>query len=260
MRLRGKIALCLITMATLFVTVCEPAEARRRFRFGAFPSFGGGGSSSIVEKIDKVYDLPDNGTYFHDGKYYDIGNFYQVRDGIAMQGGKPVLVLYNGDRYLRLDDTQLAIITADLGFDPTSGFRAAYAAKYPPRALGPSEIARREGETSEQLRERVRAMANAKGGKSSESADAAATPSRGGLGAGSIMLFLMLSAAVVFGARKFMRGRIAGAIDEPEETGPDRSQTLSFDQRVAERLREVHGGPAPQPAMAGPRSFGRKTV
>jgi hypothetical protein len=259
MRLRGKIALCVITMATLLVSVCEPAEARRRFRFGVFPSFGGG-SSSIVEKIDKVYDLPDNGTYFHEGKYYDIGNFYQVRDGAETHGVKPILVLYNGDRYLRLDESQLALITADLGFDPTAGFRAAYAAKYPPRALGPNEIARREGETSEQLRERVRAMANSKGGKSSDPTDAAATPSRSGLGGGSIMLFLMLSAAIVFGARKFMRGRIAGAIDEPEETGPDRSQTRSFDQRVAEQLRAVHGGPAPQPAMAGPRSFGRKTI
>ena len=121
MRTRGKFVLALVGAATLCVSLVEPAEARRRIRFG---SFGGFGSSGYAEKIDKVYDLPDTGTYFHDGKYYDLGAFYTVRDGAEVYPAEPSFVLYNGDRYVKLDGAQLTAITMDLGSDPTASYRA----------------------------------------------------------------------------------------------------------------------------------------
>jgi len=263
MRSWGKLALCAVTIATLFVAICEPAEARRRFRFGVFPSFGGG-SGSMAEKIDKVYDLPDTATYLHDGKYYDIGSFYQVRDGAEVHGAKPVFVLYSGDLYVRLDDLQLEMIAEELGMDPTAGFRAAYAAKYPAAPKSANTIERREGETLEQFRARIRAMPSTR--TSNWAAADPVTPAvqatrtSGGLGAGSVLMVLMLAGIIIFAARKALRGRIAAAITEPDEPMPDRSRTLSFDQRVAERLREAHAHAAPQPAAAGPRTFGRRTT
>ncbi|MES2444008.1 MAG: hypothetical protein V4574_14360 [Pseudomonadota bacterium] len=258
MRSWGKIALGLVTAVTLFVAASDPAEARRRFRFGVMPSFGG--SSSFEEKIDKVYDLPDNATYSNDGKYYDLGSFYQIRDGAEMHGPKPVFVLYSGDRYVRLDDAQLAILTEDLGMDPTAVFRAKYAANVPPVAKSPNEIERREGETSEQFRARVRAMAGAHGKPAAATAPGASAS--GGPGFGGYLVVLLLGIVIVFAARKFMGKRLAAAMTEDEEPGPDRVRTRSFDQRVAERLREVQGdaGPtlSPAAAPAGVRTFGRR--
>ena len=124
MQAGGKLVLAMIGMATLFVALAEPAEARRRFRFGSFGGFGG---SSYAEKIDRVYDLPDTGAYFHDGKYYDLGAFYQVRNGAEMRPAEPSFVLYNGDRYVKLDSVQLAVLKDELGMDPTASYRATYA-------------------------------------------------------------------------------------------------------------------------------------
>lgn len=262
MRSLGKLALCAVTMATLFVAICEPAEARRRFRFGIFPGIGGS-SSSVAEKIDKVYDLPDTTPYLHDGKYYDIGSFYQVRDGSEVHGATPVFVLYSGDMYVRLDDIQLEMITEELGMDPTAGFRAAYTAKYPPAATSANTIERREGETLDQFRARVRAIPSTRASNwaAADPAPAAQiTPSssRGGLSGGAIMILMMLAGLVVFGVRRARHSRFASAIDAPDEPMPNRSRDLSFDQRVAERLREAREGAAAQPATAGPRTFGRR--
>jgi len=260
MRTSGKCVLAMVGAATLFVALAEPAEARRRIRFG---SFGGFGSSGYAEKIDKVYDLPDNGTYFHDGKYYDLGAFYQVRDGAEIYPAEPSFVLYNGDRYVKLDGAQLTMLTVDLGMDPTATYRANYASKSValPRPKSPNEVERLPGETNEQLRERVRKMASERGTAASPTAPGAARVGGNWLAA-FFLPMLMIGGLFVFGLRKFLRKRVAAVIASGDEA-PVEINATSFDQRIAARLRELEGGQgsmAPEPAMASPvpRTFGRK--
>lgn len=262
-----------VTLAILFVALCDPAEARRRIRFGAMPSFGSGG---YAEKIDKVYDLPDNGTYFHDGKYYDIGNFYTVSAGGARAYPKnPTFVLYHGDRYIKLDEAQLALLREDLGFDPTETFRKEYAAKYPAQSgnTSPNAIERHDGESIEAFRDRVRAMAGARSSPRSPSAAEDSAPSSGGMGVGGFLFTMLVVGVVMAAGIRGMRRRtvVPGASD------PDDMRHMSFDERVARRLRETReqGGfdpaptPSPMPAtapsyapapMPGVRTFGRKTA
>lgn len=270
----SKIIASAVTLAILFVALCDPAEARRRIRFGAMPSFGSGG---YAEKIDKVYDLPDTGTYFHEGKYYDIGNFYTVSDGGARAYPKnPTFVLYNGDRYIKLDESQLAIITEDLGLDPTEAFRKEYAARVPALSgnTSPNAIERRDGESIEAFRDRARAMASARNSAGSPGAAAEdSAPSSGGMGIGGFLFTALVVGIVMAAGIRGMRRRtvVPGASD------PDDMRHMSFDERVAPRLRETReqGGfdrqpsPAPMPAaapayspppMPGVRTFGRRTV
>lgn len=256
---RGKFVLAMISAVTLFVALAEPAEARRRFRFGGF---GHHSSSGYAEKIDKVYDLPDTGTYFHDGKYYDLGAFYQVRDGAEVYPAEPSFVLYNGDRYVKLDGAQLTMLTVDLGMDPTATYRANYTAKIPVRPKSANEIERLPGETNAQLRERVRGMAAALGKSGDETPGTAAQV--GGSWAGAFLLpMLLIGAIFFFGLRKFLRRRVANVLAaEPEASAPDLN-TATFDQRIAARLRELdggHGAVVAEPAVAAPalRTFGRK--
>ena len=268
MRSWGKILLCLVTATTLFVSLCEPAEARRRFHFGFMPHFGGGGGS-YSEKIERVYELPNTDIYFRDGKHYDLGNFYRERDGSAERGPAPIFVLYNGDSYVRLSDEQLAIITADLGHDPTAAFRAEYAAKYPvaPRTMGPNEIERREGESIDELRARARAMAKERGEPVDPAVASQRAVKRGTIGAVSYLPLLLIGGVALFVGRKLLRGPLAAALAPSEDSELDAADTRSFDQRVAQRLREVgeQGGapepaPPPGPPPASVRTFGRRTA
>jgi hypothetical protein len=259
MQARGKFVLAVMGMATLFVTLCEPAEARRRFRFGSF----GGGSSSYAEKIEKVYELPDTGAYFHEGKYYDLGAFYQVRNGAAIYPAEPSFVLYNGDRYVKLDSAQLSGITAEMGMDPTATYRATYSTKVADKPKSRAEIERLPGETNEELRARVRGMAS-RGNEVGEAPGSAAK-----VGAGWTFAFflpmLLIGGIFVFGLRKFLRRRVANVLAAEPETSAAEVNTATFDQRIAARLRELNGGqggatgqPVAAPAMPAPRTFGRK--
>ncbi|AQR74172.1 hypothetical protein BXU08_11380 [Sphingomonas sp. LM7] len=237
--------------ATLFVALAQPAEARRRFRLGGF------GSSSYSEKIDKVYDLPDSDTYLHDGQYYDLGAFYQVRGGTEMRPATPSFVLYNGERYVKLDESQLALIKDDLGMDPTAAYRARAAIEAPVRAKSPNEIERRDGESMAEFRARARGMA-ARGNMPSDSESG--TPARGGLIALLVLPVLVIGGIFIFWLRRFLRRRVARVIAATGDTGPGMEvHAASFDQRIASRLRELEGGQGqPAAAMPAPRTFGRK--
>lgn len=256
MQARGKFVLAVMGMATLLVALCEPAEARRRFRFGSF----GGGSSSYAEKIEKVYELPDTGAYFHEGKYYDLGAFYQVRNGAAIYPAEPSFVLYNGDRYVKLDSIQLSGIAAEMGMDPTATYRATYSTKVAEKPKSANEIERLPGETDEELRARVRGMA-ARGNVPVEAPGGAAR-----VGASWTFAFflpvLLIGGLFVFGLRKFLRSRVSHVLAaEPGAPGAD-VNTATFDQRIAARMRELNGGQGGatgQPVAApAPRTFGRK--
>ena len=259
MRTRGKFVLAIMSAATLFVTLAEPAEARRRIRLGGWGSHSN--SSGYAEKIDKVYDLPDTGTYFNEGKYYDLGAFYQIRDGAEIYPAEPSFVLYNGDRYVKLGGAELTMLTADLGMDPTATYRATYSAKTSARPKSATGIEQRDGETMAEFRARVRGMAHA--GRPSKEVDVSPA-STGHPGAGwGVTLFLpvlILCGFVIGGARKFLRRRVAAVIASGGEPVEEVNAT-SFDQRVAARLREMEGGQgqaATAPAMPAPRTFGRK--
>lgn len=260
MQARSRFVVAIMAAVTLFVALAEPAEARRRFRFF---SFGGGGGSSYAEKIDKVYDLPDNGTYFHDGKYYDLGAFYTVRDGASIYPAEPSFVLYNGDSYVKLDSIQLSVISADLGTDPTASYRATYSAKVPERPKSRAEVERLPGETTDELRARVRKMAAERG--DAPAADAAAPARKGGVGT-LFVAMLVIGGAFMLWLRGFLKRRVRESILGPEESS---SPDSAFNQRVAARLRELEierqaqgQQPAPEmdaaPAMPAPRTFGRK--
>jgi len=260
MRAWGKPVLAFMTVAALAAALAGPAEARRGFRFGGFGGYHGGGSGGYAEKIDKVYDLPDTGTYFHDGKYYDLGAFYQIRDGAEIYPVEPSFVLYNDDRYVKLDGAQLTLITEDLGMDPTATYRANYAAKIPARPKSRSEIERLPGETNAELRERVRKMAGERG------TGAAEAPGAARVGGNWLMAFflpmLVIGGLFLVGMRKFLRKRVAAVIDaEPEARGGD-LDTGSFDQRIAARLREMNHGAEQAPASGAPapRTFGRRVA
>lgn len=90
------------------------AEARKA-RFFAIPGFGGG------ETIDLVYDLPDNPAFLREGKAFDLG-YLNSSNGNAY-------VLYHGDRYSKLSDTDIARLKAMLGFDPTTKHRMEQASR-----------------------------------------------------------------------------------------------------------------------------------
>ncbi len=259
MRARGKFVLAVMGAVALFVALAEPAEARRRFRFG-----GSGGSSGYAEKIDKVYDLPDTGTYFHDGKYYDLGAFYQIRNGAEIYPAEPSFVLYNDDRYVKLGGAELTMLTAELGMDPTATYRANYSSKIAVRPKSANEIERLPGETNEQLRERVRGMAHARGKSGDPAAGTAAKVGTGWTFA-FFLPMLLIGGIFVFGLRKFLRRRVAKVLAAEPEMGAADVNTATFDQRIAARLRELNGGqgeatgqPAAAPAMPAPRTFGRK--
>jgi hypothetical protein len=258
MRTRGKFVLAMMSAATLVVALAEPAEARRRIRFGSFGGFGGG--SGYAEKIDKVYDLPDTGTYFNDGKYYDLGAFYQIRDGTEIYPAEPSFVLYNGDRYVKLGGAELTMLTAELGSDPTAAYRATYSAKTsPPRPKSTNEIERLPGETTAEFRARVRGMAA--GESAGRPGEGSAAPARRGVGFGLLFVpMLLIGGLFVWGLRKFLRKRVAAVIASGGEL-PSEVNAGAFDQRVAARLRELEGGqdqPATAPASPAPRTFGRK--
>ncbi|TGX55094.1 hypothetical protein E5A73_06605 [Sphingomonas gei] len=262
MRTRGKFVLAIIGVATLSVALAEPADARRRIRFGSFGGFGG--SSGYAEKIDKVYDLPDTGTYFHDGKYYDLGAFYQVRNGMGVYPKEPSFVLYNGDRYVKLGGAELTMLTVELGMDPTATYRASYSTKSladVPRPKSANEIERLPGETTEQLRARVRKMARERGAGDAKAARSSGAAQVGVGWAGAFFLpMLLIGGIFVFGIRKFLRKRAAAAIASGGDVS-DQVNAASFDQRVAARLRELEGGQSEVvagPAMPAPRTFGRK--
>ncbi|MDT8759447.1 hypothetical protein MZO42_12145 [Sphingomonas psychrotolerans] len=264
MRTRGKFVLAIMSAVTLFVALAEPAEARRRIRFGSFGGFGGG--SGYAEKIDKVYDLPDTGSYFHDGKYYDLGAFYTIRDGAEIYPAEPSFVLYNGDRYVKLGGAELTMLTAELGMDPTATYRASYAAKVTPRPKSAAEIDRRDGESMAEFRARVRGMAHGQTADRSgvEGATAPSSARVGGTWLGVFFLpMLFIGVIFLFGVRKFLRRRTAAVLAAAPEELPATRETGSFDQRIAARLRELEGGPgqaASAPAAPAARTFGRKVA
>ena len=276
-----RISASLMAALLCLVLSTQSAEARRFF-FIPIPRFGS------TETIDQVYDLPDRAPFIRDGENWDVG-YLNGRTGNAY-------VLYHGDRYTKLDDERIALLTYELGFDPTAKHRAQYAIDHA------DEIARskaREAAERAHHDERVASgrlmeplpgesheafVARAKATFAKRSRDAAASPTsppdvrRTPSSSTGFWLFGLFLLVVIFAGAKIYRGVFSLArsvsANAPDDDGPHgEPDQQSFDQQVAKRLAELQsGGPAattgdrgsgypPAPAMAAPaavRGFGRK--
>ena len=258
----------------------QPADARR-FRIFSITSFG------ERETIDLVYDLPNNEPFFKDGDYFDIGYLNSKRGN--------AYVFYHGDRYRKLDDHDIAIFTAALGFDPTAKHRAQYAIDHADEIANAKAerahhdeliatgrmIERRADESNEEYTAR-RAEFLAKHRSASKQTSSSAEPdgtksSSLGLGFAAIFLFIL-----IFAGRKLYTGIFRLARTVSGDAARDRqvaatTDHLSFDQRVAQRLGELQTSEhsrrsadthaereyySPPPSSAAPvqRGFGRKTT
>ena len=272
-----RISASLLAALLCLVLSTQSAEARRFF-FIPIPHFGS------TETIDPVYDLPDRAPFIRDGENWDVGYLNGRSDNFY--------VLYHGDRYTKLDDERIALLTEMLGFDPTAKHRAQYAIDHA------DEIARSKADrahhdemiASGRLMEPMPGesheafVARAKATFAKRSRDAARSPSspadvrRTPSSSTGFWLFGLFLLVLIFAGAKLYRGvfslarSVSGNMpgdDEPHR-GPDHQ---SFDQQVAKRLAELQsGGPAAKtgdsargypaaPVMAAPapvRGFGRK--
>jgi len=273
-----RISASLLAALLCLVLSAQSAEARRFF-FIPIPHFGS------TETIDPVYDLPDREPFIRDGENWDVG-YLNGRSGDAY-------VLYHGDRYTKLDDERIALLTDMLGFDPTAKHRAQYAIDHA------GEIARSKAReaadrahhdemiASGRLMEPMPGesheafVARAKATLAKRSREAARSPSassptdvrRTPSSSTGFWLFGLFLLVLIFAGAKLYRGvfslarSVSGNMpgdDEPHR-GPDH---LSFDQQVAKRLAELQsGGPAATtgnsargyPAAPAPvHGFGRK--
>lgn len=258
------------------VVSAQSAEARRRGFF--IPGFGSRG-----ETIDRVHDLPNVEAFRKDGEYLDVG-YLNGQAGNAY-------VLYQGDRYRKLDDQDIAALTGVLGFDPTAKHRAQYAIDHADeiaeaeaeRAHKDDRIARglmierRAGESSADYAARKSEFISKHRSSSSQeqsgqrvidrSGDAKTSP----FGSTALQI-LLLSLTLIFGRKwlfKTFRGFAGNGRRDPETTGP--SSALSFEQRVAARLSELQGSGGaqaeigaqsyapPEPPRPGRSGFGRKS-
>jgi hypothetical protein len=107
--------IALFVVTALFFSMFSTQAEARKVRLFAVPGFGSS------ETIDLVYDLPDSPPFLREGKTYDIG-YLNSSKGNAY-------VLYQGDRYAKLSDAEIATLKAALGFDPTAKHRAERAAR-----------------------------------------------------------------------------------------------------------------------------------
>ncbi|CDN92530.1 hypothetical protein [Agrobacterium tumefaciens] len=105
----------LFVAAALFSSISVTQAQARKARLFAVPGFGGG------ESIDLVYDLPNTATFLREGKAFDLG-YLNSDNGSGY-------VLYNGDRYSKLSDADIAKLKVTLGFDPTTKHRMEQAAR-----------------------------------------------------------------------------------------------------------------------------------
>ena len=101
--------IALFFAVALFSSMASTHAQARKARLFAIPGFGSG------ETIDLVYDLPDTPMFLRDGKAFDLG-YLNSSNGNSY-------VLYNGDRYTKLSDADIAKLKATLGFDPTTKHR-----------------------------------------------------------------------------------------------------------------------------------------
>lgn len=234
----------------LFTIFASPAEARR-FRMIPIPGFGGGGDT-----IDLVYDLPNEPPFVRDGQGIDVGYLHSSKGN--------AYVLYQGDRYTKLGDAEIAMLTGVLGFDPTAKHRADYA-RTAPQKERPNVVERRAGESAEEFEARKKAFIEAHRSAMAERAasrptqDAAARPTPpttagrtpGWISALSIVVFVVILLSVAWK----LRHRILpakGAVDKDESM---EASYASVDAHIADRLSELQRDAVPQ--ASGSRSMGR---
>lgn len=249
MRMNRLFATGLLALLVFATLGAQPADARRRF---FLPGFGGGSGAS--ERIENVYELPDRAPFKHDGEFFELGYLYSTRQSNGY-------VLYHGDKYLRLDPAMIAMIKADLGFDPTAAHRARLDAANGQVAES-APPASRPRLTSEEAGERGSAWAAE---RTRPSAESTVQPriSSGALFSGPAIIFLLMLVVGGFVLRRFVRSA-------PKREGnpwSDRIDQRSFEDRVAARLNEIQNAPpAPAPSAemppraAGPRTFGRRVA
>ena len=240
----------MVSALLAMLLMAGPAEARR-VRFFGFGG-GGGGGGTAAETIERVKDLPDRAPYLRDGVSWDVGYL----NSMTRKSG---YVLYHGDTFVTLDKEMIEVLKEDLGSDPTAAHRtAAEAARKAAISTTDNVVERRPGESREEFAERAqRELADKNAGASSA---AEAKRARGGA-AGSMLLVGGLGIFAVF---KMARSAFkpSARAEVAEEAEPTPADTSSFDERVARRLAEMHGGAAaPATAAAAPagvRTFGRR--
>ena len=272
-----RISASLLAALLCLVLSTQSAEARRFF-FIPIPRFGS------TETIDQVYDLPDRAPFIRNGENWDVG-YLNGRAGNAY-------VLYHGDRYTKLDDERIALLTEMLGFDPTAKHRAQYAIDHA------DEIARSKadrahhdemiasgrlmeplpGESHEAFVARAKATFAKRSREAAPSPTSPADVRRTPSSSTGFWLFGLFLLVVIFAGAKIYRGvfSLARSVsgNAPDDDRPHgEADHQSFDQQVAKRLAELQsGGPAATtgdrgsgypaaPAMAAPaavRGFGRK--
>ncbi|MCA6120756.1 hypothetical protein J6500_02390 [Bradyrhizobium sp. WSM 1704] len=225
----------------LFTMFASPAEARR-FRMIPIPGFGGGG-----ERIDLVYDLPNEPPFIRDGQGIDVGYLHSPKGN--------AYVLYQGDRYTKLGDAEIAMLTGVLGFDPAARHRAEYARPAPPQKERPNVVERRAGESAEDFEARKKAFIEAHRAAMAERA--ASRPAQEAVGgptqsttagrtAGWLSaLSIVAVVAILLGAVWKLRHRILRAKDS---AGRDESMEASYasvDARIADRLSQLQRESSP---------------
>jgi hypothetical protein len=237
--------------ALLSLTVlAQPAEARR-FRIFGIPHFGGG------ESIEKVYDLPDKEPFVKDGDNLDLGYLHgQTKSGF---------VLFVGDRYRLLDQSQISMMSTLIGFDPTAKYRADHAEENAAAAAEAKAerehkdeliakgqmIERAPGESRESYaarsaefirKARERSASRQTSGASAGSGDPLQQSSGSLWGSGTIV-FIGLLAILAFSMRRKILGLAFGAGQAASQMTGAAGDTMqpsvnyeSFDERVARQL------------------------
>ena len=234
----------------LFTMFAAPAEARR-FRVIPIPSFGGGG-----ETIDLVYDLPNEPPFLRDGQGIDVGYLHSPKGN--------AYVLYQGDRYAKLGDAEITMLTSVLGFDPTAKHRAELARPAPQKDR-PNVVERRTGESAEDFEARKKAFVEAHRSAMAERAasrptqDAVARPPQQATAARTFGLAGALSTAafvaILLGAAWKLRHRILPAKDTEGRDEAMEASYASADARIADRLNELKRETSQQPSAS--RGAGR---
>ena len=251
----------LLGMLVLIASI-QTADARR-FRFFGIPSFGRG------ETIDLVHDLPDQEPFVVAGDFVDVGYL----NGRSSTG----YVLYHGSSYRKLDAEGISLLTGVLGFDPTAKHRAQYAADHAgeiadakaeqankdARIASGRLLERRPNESSADWdARRATFLAEHRSRSSSAISSGAAsdaetqTASSGGLGFSGFAIIIVV--ILIVACRKSIAAMFASSKANADDdyaadgAGGD-SDHMSFDERVAHRLRELNQG-TPVHAQAEPQS------
>lgn len=246
-----------ILLGLLLLSATIGTAEARRFRFFGIPHFGRG------ETIDLVHDLPDQEPFVVKGEFVDVG-YLNGRSGNAY-------VLYHGDKYRRLDAESIGLLTGVLGFDPTAKHRAqntagqageiadakAEQASKDARIASGQLLERRPGESSADWdARRATFLAEHRSRSSSAISSGAAsdaetqTASSGGLGFSGFAI--IIAVILIVACRKSIAAMFASSKANADDdyaadgAGGD-SDHMSFDERVAHRLRELNQGTPGQP-------------